>query len=153
MTLAIIKRLVTAALLGWIAFHAAHAQARGYRHHRADHSPIAALVARSAAAHGVPVPLALAVIRVESNFNPRARNHNARGIGQVLPATARSVGIDPGRLLTLAGGLEAAMRYLALAVARHGTGCAAASAYNTGIWTRPRCTLYGRRVMSLAGRI
>ena len=33
MTLAIIKRLITAALLGWIAFHAAHAQARGYRHH------------------------------------------------------------------------------------------------------------------------
>jgi soluble lytic murein transglycosylase-like protein len=39
--------------------------------------------------------LLVAVIAIESRWNPRARSHaGARGLGQLMPATARSLGVD-----------------------------------------------------------
>lgn len=109
------------------------------------------LVREAALRHGVPGHLAQAIIRVESGFRCRARNGHALGIGQVLPRTARSVGVT-GNLLECRTGLEAAMRYLRAAIARGGPGCAGLSLYNLGIYARPRCTAYGRRVLALAAR-
>ncbi|MBS7704321.1 lytic transglycosylase domain-containing protein [Chelatococcus asaccharovorans] len=51
-----------------------------------------ALIARHAAANGVPVALATAVVRVESRFNPRARNGVNVGLTQISTATARGMG-------------------------------------------------------------
>ena len=51
-----------------------------------------ALIAHHAAANGVPVALATAVVRVESRFNPRARNGVNVGLTQISTATARGMG-------------------------------------------------------------
>jgi soluble lytic murein transglycosylase-like protein len=68
-----------------------------------------------------------------------------RGVMQVLPRTARSVGIS-GNLYDCATGIEAGLRYLRLAVLMHVRAgwCAVASAYNSGTWRGSRCTHYGR---------
>ncbi|CAH1666338.1 MULTISPECIES: transglycosylase SLT domain-containing protein [unclassified Chelatococcus] len=50
------------------------------------------LIARHASANGVPVDLAIAVVRVESRFNPRARNGVNVGLTQISTATARGMG-------------------------------------------------------------
>lgn len=61
---------------------------------------IKALVVREARSLGVPVSLALAVAEAESAFDPRAESpKGARGVMQVMPATARGeYGIHPDRL-------------------------------------------------------
>jgi len=111
---------------------------------------IHALVTESAQRHGVPVRVAHAIVRVESNYNCGARSHmNARGIMQVLPATARGEGVG-GNLYNCATGLEAGMRYLRKIVVAHGTSCAALSLYERGIYARPVCTGYGRKAVRLA---
>lgn len=47
-----------------------------------------------APAYGLDADLVLAVIRAESNFNPQAHSHkNARGLMQLIPATARRFGV------------------------------------------------------------
>jgi soluble lytic murein transglycosylase-like protein len=53
---------------------------------------IRALIASHAAANGVPVELAAAVVRVESRFNPRARNGANVGLTQISTSTARAMG-------------------------------------------------------------
>ncbi|ODN68978.1 lytic murein transglycosylase [Methylobrevis pamukkalensis] len=57
----------------------------------AGKSGVRALIARHAAAKGVPLELAEAVVKVESNFNPKARSRSgAVGLMQILPRTARA---------------------------------------------------------------
>jgi len=53
---------------------------------------IRALIASHAAANGVPAELAAAVVRVESRFNPRARNGANVGLTQISTSTARAMG-------------------------------------------------------------
>jgi hypothetical protein len=51
------------------------------------------IIARHASANGVPLPLAQAVIRVESNFRVNARGRAGEvGLMQIKPATARGLG-------------------------------------------------------------
>lgn len=108
------------------------------------------MVTEAAERHGVPVALAHAIIKIESGYNCRAHSHyGAAGIGQVLPSSARAEGVS-GNLYDCGTGLEASMRYLKHAVTLYGAGCEAASAYNTGLSGRGRCTGYGRRAMRLA---
>lgn len=114
---------------------------------------VAALVRTKAEALGVPVKLALAIARFESGL--RMSMHGAageRGAMQVLPQTARQVGVT-GNLYGPAG-IEAGVRYLRLALALHREAgwCAVASAYNSGVWHGPRCTRYGRTVVAMAAR-
>jgi len=118
------------------------------------HNPPAelhAMVTRSAARHGVPPKLAHAVIAAESGYRCNARSRSgAKGIAQVMPATARGVGVH-GDLYDCATGLEAGMRYLGAIVRQHGTGCAAVALYERGAYARPVCTAYGRKVIALKG--
>jgi len=105
-------------------------------------------VSAAAAAAGVPVNIAHAVVRMESNYNQNCRSPSgAIGIMQVLRNTARAMGENP---YTLEGNLAAGMKYLALALASSPNLCAAVSGYNHGIVGRPYCTSYGRRVLMLA---
>jgi soluble lytic murein transglycosylase-like protein len=111
---------------------------------------IFAMVTEAAQRHGVPVGLAHAIIKIESGYDCHAHSRiGAAGIGQVLPASARAEGVS-GNLYDCSTGLEASMRYLKHAVTVYGDSCAAASAYNTGIVGRGRCTGYGRLAMRLA---
>ena len=54
-----------------------------------------ALIAKAAAKHEVPELLVHAVIRVESNYNPRAvSSAGAQGLMQLMPATAQDLGVQ-----------------------------------------------------------
>lgn len=124
--------------------------ARTAHRHRGHQPPahVHQLITYKAQKHGVPVRLAHAVVSVESRYQCGARSHaNARGVMQVLPATARGVGVT-GNLYDCTTGAEAGMRYLAAIVRKHGTGCGAISLYNRGAHARPVCTQYGRMVLA-----
>ncbi len=109
-----------------------------------------AMVAQIARQHGVPVHIAHGVVMAESRYNCGAYNRSgASGIMQVLPSTARSVGVH-GSLRSCANGLQAGMKYLKLALNRGGYGCSGVSLYERGVYARPACTAYGRKVMAYA---
>ncbi len=77
-------------------------------------SGIRALIARHAKEQGVPVALADAVIRVESRYNPRARNGSYIGLSQISHRTARGIGYDgsPAGLFDPNTNLRFGMKYL-----------------------------------------
>jgi Transglycosylase SLT domain len=119
----------------------------------ATRGAVADLVRRTADRLGVPANLALAIMRYESGGRCGMRGRaGERGAMQVLPQTARLVGVV-GNLYDCAIGIEAGLRYLKLAVAMHATAgwCAVASAYNSGTWHGSRCTPYGRAIALAAG--
>lgn len=107
--------------------------------------PTAALwdLARSAgAAHGVDPTLIMAVMQVESHFNPAAVNTNdpSYGLMQMLPSTATLLA---GR--TVSGqelldnpplAVDLGAQYLAMGLARYGNTGDAIAAYNAGVVRR-----------------
>jgi soluble lytic murein transglycosylase-like protein len=111
-----------------------------------------AMVNQIARQHGVPPHIAHGVVMAESRYNCNAYNRSgASGIMQVLPNTARSVGVH-GSLRNCVNGLNAGMKYLKLALNKGGYGCSGVSLYERGIYARPGCTAYGRKVMAHAQR-
>ena len=103
-------------------------------------SSLQKLVGEHARAAGVPVALALAVVQVESNFNPRARGHAGEvGLMQIKPATARGIGYK-GSLKGLYNpdvNLAWGMKYLAEARRRgDGTVCGTILKYNAGHYAK-----------------
>jgi soluble lytic murein transglycosylase-like protein len=78
---------------------------------------IKAIVARHAAANGVPFSLADAVVRVESRYNPRASHAGNLGLMQIRHQTARGMGYSGGAsgLLDAETNARYGMKYLALA--------------------------------------
>ncbi len=86
----------TSALLTWVLAAAVAALSLGLPS-QADASRVARediqrMVAEEAAQSGVPVSLALAVAKVESNFKPRALSSaGARGVMQIMPKTGKDL--------------------------------------------------------------
>ena len=78
---------------------------------------IKAIVARHAAANGVPFSLADAVVRVESRYNPRASHAGNYGLMQIRHQTARGMGYSGSAsgLLDAETNARYGMKYLALA--------------------------------------
>ena len=78
---------------------------------------IKALVARHAAANGVPFSLADAVVRIESRYNPRASHAGNYGLMQIRHQTARGMGYSGGAggLLDAETNVRYGMKYLAMA--------------------------------------
>lgn len=87
--------------------------------------------ARSAARrHGVPEDLFLRLIAQESGWNPSARSHKgAFGLSQLMPSTARLLGVDPKDPHQ---NLEGGARYLAQQYRTFGDWRLALAAYNAG---------------------
>lgn len=93
--------------------------------------PYAEAIAAAAAAHGLDPKLLHALVLVESAYRPRATSPaGAAGLTQLMPATARSLGVedrfDPG------ANLDAGADYLAALLLRFHDLRLALAAFNTG---------------------
>ena len=88
-------------------------------------------VAKAAARkHGVPEDLFLRLIQQESGWNPGAKsNKGATGLAQLMPGTARKLGVD---INDPQQNLEGGARYLAMMHAKFGSWRLALAAYNAG---------------------
>jgi soluble lytic murein transglycosylase-like protein len=104
---------------------------------RAAPSPgLSEAISRHAQKAGVPIPLAMAVIRLESNFRPGAVNKGNFGLMQIRLGTARSLGYhgDGRGLLDAETNLTWGMKYLAKAHAlARGETCGTIMRYQSGL--------------------
>ena len=104
-------------------------------------SPYGELIRASAKRYGVDADLVASVIAAESNFDPKAVSRkNARGLMQLLPETARRLGVrnifDPKE------NIDAGTRYLSALLAQYQNNLPLAlAAYNAG---PVRVKQYGR---------
>lgn len=88
-------------------------------------------MAREAARrHNVPEDLFARLVQQESGWNPNARSHKgAIGLAQLMPGTARSLGVNPSDPYE---NLEGGARYLARQFREFGSWRLALAAYNAG---------------------
>lgn len=95
-----------------------------------------ALIKTYATQYGVPVNLAHAIVKVESNFNARARGSAGEiGLMQIKPATARMMGYSGSAkgLYDPETNIKFGMKYLAMAhELSDGTTCGTVLKYNAG---------------------
>jgi len=116
------------------------------------------MVRRSAARHKVPPELVLGVIRVESNFWPRARSRvGARGLMQLMPRTAASLARrlewEDYEITDPAFNIDAGTAFLAyLLRAFDGDVTLALAAYNTGPARVKRWQRKGRELPAYSRR-
>lgn len=101
-----------------------------------DAAPYSEIVARYAASYGVPVSLARAVIKIESNYRPHVTGSAGEvGLMQIKPATARMLGFT-GSVKSLyhpETNIKYGMKYLAMAQGLGGgTTCGTILKYNAG---------------------
>lgn len=88
------------------------------------------LFSEATARYGLPQGLLRAVARTESGFDPRARSHaGALGLMQIMPGTARGLGVDP---TDPAQAVDGAARLLRDHLATFGSLDLALAAYNAG---------------------
>jgi soluble lytic murein transglycosylase-like protein len=96
------------------------------------------LVSQHAAANGVPVRLAHAVVMIESGYRPRIVHRGNYGLMQIRLGTARAMGFrgSPRQLLHPPTNVKYGMRYLGRAwrSSRHNV-CGAVKRYQTGTGT------------------
>lgn len=94
-------------------------------------TPIATMLDAAAAINEIPASLARAVAWIESKGNPRAEsNVGARGVMQLMPATAKDLGVtdpfDPEQ------NIAAGVAYLSKLLKKYGNEMHALAAYNWG---------------------
>ena len=89
------------------------------------------LIEKTAMKYGVPAEFAKAVAASESSFNPRAKsNKGALGLFQLMPGTAKDLGVDP---LNPVQNIDGGIRYLAQQLKKFdGDQKLAAAAFNWG---------------------
>jgi soluble lytic murein transglycosylase-like protein len=117
-------------------------------------SAFAALIATHASANGIPVALAQAVVRHESNFNPRVTGRAGEiGLMQIKLQTARGMGYTGSRkgLYDPATNIKWGMKYLGQARRlAGGSECGTLSRYNGGLGTKRMIKGYCRQVAAYA---
>jgi hypothetical protein len=118
-----------------------------------------AFIDKYASLHGVEAALVRAIIQTESAFNPRALSpKGAIGLMQLMPMTARELGVDP---LVPEENIEGGIRYLSQLLKMFGGTELALVAYNGGPgyaqrYARGEVPLYGETrdyVKRVVGRI
>jgi soluble lytic murein transglycosylase-like protein len=119
-------------------------------------TPFANLFQSASAKHGVPADLLVAVAKQESAFNPRAVSPaGAQGLMQLMPATARGLGVansfDPAQAVDgaarLLKGLLSEFGRTDLALAAYNAGPGAVHRYN-GVPPYAETQNYVRRIMA-----
>lgn len=92
--------------------------------------PYLAVAKDAARRHGVPVDLFLRLVQQESGWNPTARSHKgAYGLAQLMPATARGLGVDRN---VPSENLDGGAKYLKQQYLTFGSWRLALAAYNAG---------------------
>jgi soluble lytic murein transglycosylase-like protein len=125
-------------------------------------TPYGAEILAAARRFGVNPALVAAVTQVESAFRPNARSHKgARGLMQLMPATAARFGVAVEELGTAERNIEAGTRYLRWLVDHFGEDpVRVIAAYNAGENAVDRCggvppyretEQYVKRVMAVLG--
>jgi soluble lytic murein transglycosylase-like protein len=95
--------------------------------YRGEYEVLARAAARK---HGVPEDLFLRLVNQESRFNPNAKSHKgAIGLAQLMPDTARILGVDPNDPMQ---NLEGGAKYLKQQYEKFGSWRLALAAYNAG---------------------
>jgi soluble lytic murein transglycosylase-like protein len=98
------------------------------------------LIAKHANANGVPLPIAHAVVSIESRYNPHARGQAGEiGLMQIKPTTARAIGYQGSTkaLYDPETNLRWGMKYLGEAHRRGGgTVCGTVLKYNAGHYAK-----------------
>jgi cell wall-associated NlpC family hydrolase len=93
-------------------------------------TPYASLFTQASARYGVPASLLAAVAHQESGFNASAVSRaGARGLMQLMPATARGLGVDP---MNPTQAVDGAARMLKSLISEFGRVDFALAAYNAG---------------------
>ena len=88
------------------------------------------IIAAAAEKYGIPPAIIKSVIRVESGFRRGAVSPvGAQGLMQLMPGTARSLGVDP---MDLEQNIDGGVRYLRQQLDRFGSLELALAAYNAG---------------------
>lgn len=143
---------------------APHEGMMGIDRHDPGPRPFAGLVEAAARRHGLDPALIHAVIEAESSYRPRAISPaGARGLMQVMPSTARDLGLAKTTLLfDPRHNIETGARYLKLLLERFGGDLARAlAAYNAGpaavlahrgVPPHPETRHYVRKILSALGR-
>src|SRR5208282_1562511 len=139
---------------GGAAHHSFHH--RGSRHYASSHGAslgsqalrvpdgaevgeIRELIAKHAAANGVPFKLADAVVRIESTYKPNVSNGGALGLMQIKPGTARGLGFvgEEDELYRAETNVQFGMKYLAQVYREAGGDvCGTVMRYQSGAYTR-----------------
>jgi len=117
------------------AHHVAYARVRAARVHAVHNGALDAMIARHAAANGLPVALVQRVVKRESGYNARASHGGNLGLMQIRYTTARGVGYSGSAagLLDPEVNLTYAVKYLAGAWrAAGGNASRAVSLYASG---------------------
>lgn len=92
--------------------------------------PFLDLASSAARRHNIPVGLFLRLVQQESGWNPNAQSSKgALGLAQLMPATARYLGVDPS---DVSQNLEGGARYLKEQYEKFGNWRLALAAYNAG---------------------
>ena len=97
---------------------------------RATPAEVQAAIQESSARHAVPAPVVDAVAWQESRYDQAAVSpKGARGVMQLMPATATTLGVDAS---DLRGNIDGGVAYLAQQMRRYGDLRLALAAYNAG---------------------
>ncbi|MFV0515562.1 MAG: lytic transglycosylase domain-containing protein [Jhaorihella sp.] len=89
-----------------------------------------AMAREAALRHRIPVDLFLRLVQQESNWNPNAKSHKgALGLAQLMPETARRLGVDPNDPYQ---NLDGGARYLSRQYRTFKDWRLALAAYNAG---------------------
>lgn len=132
----------------------------------ADALSLAAATLEQADRQHIDARLLVAIVTVESRWNPRAVSAaGARGLGQLMPQTARGLGVDADDPLANIAGAAQHLRWLLdrfadrdpptqalLAVAAYNAGAAAVDRYG-GVPPYSETRAYVRRVITLWRRL
>lgn len=118
-------------------------------------SGVQGMVASEASRQGVPVSLALAIAKAESNFRCSAvGRHGERGVMQIKPRTARGLGYKgpASGLNNCATGIRYGMIYLKQAYRKAGGDIhRTAVLYNAGIYSKKKSSAYAKKISRHVG--